>query len=66
MGVSTKSEDNVGIRYLATPVEDTEALMFGVVICRVCRSVNLLQLLVVTSYKCSINSITDPNPVSNH
>lgn len=33
---------------------------------RVCRSVKLLPLPVVTSCKCSINLIISPNPVSSH
>jgi hypothetical protein len=37
-----------------------------VVICRVCKLVRLLELLVVTSYKCSVNPIINPNPVSSH
>jgi hypothetical protein len=39
----------VGNRYLTTPSEDIKAVLFGVVICRVCRSVKLLELPVVTS-----------------
>jgi hypothetical protein len=49
-----------GSCYLATCGKDTEALMFGVVICSMCMSVKLLQLPVVTSYKCSINQIINP------
>jgi hypothetical protein len=47
----------VGSRYLATPGEDSDALMFRAVICKVCRSVKLLWLPVFTSYKCSINPL---------
>jgi hypothetical protein len=36
------------------------------VIYRVCRSVKLLQLPVVTSDKCSINPVIDQNPMSSH
>jgi hypothetical protein len=32
-------------------------------ICSVHRSVKLLQLPVVTSYKCSVDPVTNPNPV---
>jgi hypothetical protein len=46
-----------GSRYIATPSEDTEALMLRTVICTVCRCMKLLQLPVVMSYKCSINPI---------
>jgi hypothetical protein len=46
--------------------EDTDALMFGVVIFSVCRSVKLLQLHVVMNYKFSINPITNQNTVSSH
>jgi hypothetical protein len=37
-----------GTRYPAMPGEDIEALLFAGVICRVCSSVKLLQLLLVT------------------
>jgi hypothetical protein len=36
------------------------------VICRVRKPVRLLQLLVVTICKCSINPITNPNPIYSH
>jgi hypothetical protein len=36
------------------------------VIGRVCRSAELLQLPVVTTYKCPINPVINPNPVSSH
>jgi hypothetical protein len=42
----------VGSRYLAMTGEDIEAVVLGVMICRVCRFIKLLQLPVVTSYKC--------------
>jgi hypothetical protein len=40
----------------------TDVLMFGVVICGVCRSMKLLELPVVVESECSIN----PNPKSSH
>jgi hypothetical protein len=52
-------------RYQATTSEDIEDLMFEAVICRVCRLVKVLQLFLVTSCMCSVNPITNPNPVSN-
>jgi hypothetical protein len=65
----TEAEDNVRIRYEATTGEDTadwEKLSCAVVICKLYISVRLLELLVVTSCKISINPVTNPNPVSSH
>jgi hypothetical protein len=44
----------------------TEDLMFAVVICKVCRLAIVLKLFIVMSYKCSINPVNNPNPVSSH
>jgi hypothetical protein len=38
----------------------------AVVNCRVCELTIALYLLVVTTCKCSINPITNPNPVYSH
>jgi hypothetical protein len=40
--------------------------MRAVVNCRVCELAIALQLLVVTICKCSVNPITNPNPVYSH
>jgi hypothetical protein len=40
--------------------------MLGVVICRVHRLVRALQWFVVTSYKCSVCPIINPNPMPSH
>jgi hypothetical protein len=53
----------VRLRYKATTSKATEDLVFSVVICRMFKSVRLLQLFVVTSYKRSINTIINPNSV---
>jgi hypothetical protein len=50
--------------YLATCGEVVEALTFRIEICRVCRSVELLQLPIVTSRICSINPLIIPKLVS--
>lgn len=47
----------VGSCYLAMPGEDKEALMFGVVIYKMCKS--LMPLHIVMYYTCSINLITN-------
>jgi hypothetical protein len=46
---------------------DWEDLAYAVVRCRVHELVRVLQLLVlvVTNYKCSINTVTNRNPVSS-
>jgi hypothetical protein len=36
------------------------------VIAGVCNSVKLLQFPVVTSYKCSLNPVINPNPVCSY
>jgi hypothetical protein len=64
--VGTEAEDVLGICYQAMASVDIEVLMFAVMICRVYRSVKLLYLPVVMSYKCPINQITSLNPVSSH
>jgi hypothetical protein len=38
----------------------------AIVIFKVCKSVRLLELLVLTSYRSPINLITNPNPVFSH
>jgi hypothetical protein len=60
---------NVRCQYRTTINEDIgewEDLVFVVVICRVCRSVKMLWLLIVKSYKHSINPVISQNPVSSH
>jgi hypothetical protein len=67
--VSTETENIGGIRHQATTGEDTadwEGFAQAVVICKVYKSVTLLKLFVVTSFKSSINPITSSNPVSSH
>jgi hypothetical protein len=58
----------VSSRYLATTSEQTEGFTYAVfaVNCRVCKTMRLIQLLVVTIYKCSRNAIVNPKPVSSH
>jgi hypothetical protein len=61
----------VGSRYRATAGEDRRMKRLfarALLNCRVCESVIVLQLLVVTScvYKCSINPITNQYPVYSH
>jgi hypothetical protein len=58
---------NVNSCYLVTG-EQTEDFMCAAVavIYRVCKSVRLLQLFEVMSYKHSINPIIGSNPVSSH
>jgi hypothetical protein len=53
-------------RYRTTTVEDRLRRLS--VNCKVCELAIALQLFVVTScvYKCSINQITNPNPVYSH
>jgi hypothetical protein len=43
--------------YQATTSEGIKDSMLAVMICRICRVVKVLQLFVITSYKCSINPI---------
>jgi hypothetical protein len=64
--VSTEAEDIVGIHHQATTGEDTADLLRAVVNCRVCELPIALYLPVVTICKCSINPITNPNPVYSH
>jgi hypothetical protein len=67
--VSTEAEDNVGIRHWAMTGEDTadwEALVRAEVNSGMCELATALQLHVVTICKCSINPITDTNPVYSH
>jgi hypothetical protein len=45
---------------------DWESLVHAVVNCKMCELAIALQLLVVTICKCSINTITNPNPVYSH
>jgi hypothetical protein len=57
----------VSSRYLATTSEQTEDFMCAivVVIYRVLKLVTVLQLIVLTSYKCSINLTINPNLMSS-
>jgi hypothetical protein len=57
-----------GSHYQATTDEDTDwkGLVRAVVNCRVCELTIVLQLLVVTICKWSINPVTNPNPVYSH
>jgi hypothetical protein len=59
-------EDIVGIGYQATTSEETDDLVCAVVNCRVCDFVKAPKLFVFTIYKCPINLITNPSPVSSH
>jgi hypothetical protein len=45
---------------------NTEDLVCSVVISSMCELVRVLQLLVLTIYKCSVNPITNPNHMSSH
>jgi hypothetical protein len=58
----------VSSRYLAATSEQAEDVMGAVVrvSCSVCKSVRLLQLFVVTSYKSSVNPIIESDPVPSH
>lgn len=47
-------------------VADWGNLVCAVVISKVYKSVRLLEILVVTSYKHPLNSIIKPNPMSTH
>jgi hypothetical protein len=58
----SRRTSTVGNCYLAMPSKDIEDFTCAAV----CRSMKLLQLPVVTSYKCSINPIINPNPKSSH
>jgi hypothetical protein len=67
--MSTKGEDIVGICYHVTTGEDAadwENLMCAVAICKVYKSVGLLELLVLMSYMRPINSVIDPNLMFTH
>jgi hypothetical protein len=52
--------------YYSAQKRAQECVLVFVVICRMCKSVRLLQLFVVTNYKRSVNPIINPNPVSSH
>jgi hypothetical protein len=56
----------VRYHYQAMISDNIEDIVFALVICRVCRLVDMLQLFVVTSCKCSVNPIISLNPVSTH
>jgi hypothetical protein len=61
--------DIVGIRHQAMTDEDTadsEDLLQAALNFIVCELAIALQLRVVTICKCSINPITNPNPVYGH
>jgi hypothetical protein len=65
--ISMEAENIVGIRHQATMCGDTadsKDSLRAVVNCIVCELAIALYLLVVTM--CSINSITNPNPVYSH
>jgi hypothetical protein len=64
--VNTEADDIVGIRYQATTGEDAEDSMCAVFRSRVREVARALKFRVVTIYKCSVNPITSPNPVSGH
>jgi hypothetical protein len=59
-------EDIVGICHRVTPSEDTEDIVRALVNCRVGGLAIALSLPVITSYKWSINPVTNPNPMSSH
>lgn len=61
-----RSTPIAGSCYLAMPSEDTKALMFAVVICKVWKLVIVLQRFVVTSHKSPVNPIINPTPMSSH
>jgi hypothetical protein len=58
--LNTEAEDPL---LLAAPREDTEEFVHAAMMCCVCRSVNLLQLIVVTSCKSPVNPTINPKPV---
>jgi hypothetical protein len=64
--VRTLAGDIVKIRYQETTEDSICAKV--TLIFKLCNPVMLLLLFVVTScvYKCSVNPITNPNPVYNH
>jgi hypothetical protein len=67
--MSMEAEDIIGICYQAMNGEDmgdSKDLACAVVICKVHKSVRLLELLVFPSYKHPINPIINPNPMSSH
>jgi hypothetical protein len=67
--MSTEAEDIVGIHHQAVTGVNTaewEVLVRAVVNCRVCELAITLQLCVVMICMCSINPITNPNPVCSH
>jgi hypothetical protein len=53
-------------RYKATTSENWEDIVFAVMICRGCSLMKALQLFIVTSYKRSINPITNSHAMSNN
>jgi ribosomal protein L37AE/L43A len=68
-GCRVRGTSAVGSRYQATTGEHTascEELVRAVANCRVCELAIALQLLVVMVWKCSVNPITNPNPVYSH
>jgi hypothetical protein len=67
--MTVEGEDIVRICYYMTTGKDAadwENLVCTVAICKAYKLVRLLELLVVTSYKHPINSVTNPNPMSAH
>jgi hypothetical protein len=62
------SRNTTGPTVQARKGKDSEGFTCAAVtvICSVCRSVELLYLTVITIYKCSINPITNSNPVASH
>jgi hypothetical protein len=69
VNVSTRAVESplLGSAYKQRPVRTIRLYMCcSTVIRKMCRSVELLQLPVVTSYNCLINPITNPNHVSSH
>jgi hypothetical protein len=64
---SPRHSGKYGNTYQATTSEDITDFMCATVtvICRVCRSAKVTGT-VVTIYRCSLNPITNPNPVSSH
>jgi hypothetical protein len=56
----------VELCYQAMASQDIEDLVCAVVICRAWNLVRGLKVHVVKIYKCSVNPVTNPYPVSSH
>jgi hypothetical protein len=68
-GNTVRGTSAIGSRYQTMTGEHTadwEDLVRAAVYCRVCELAIALSLLVVTICKCSVNPITNPNPLHSH